>query len=304
MHEVLFWSLLLVRNAASYGALDKWAKDAHVEYAAAVEAAEQWKPPDRFGKYQQVSAIFQPMVDAMNVSWGQQDLTAIGTAMRAATWHDGQHDDLDSRRLNDHINGKRRGVRPPSSKREGPPRWRTWSIVLVADTIKKHRKALVALLGLDVEMEAVPTAAAVIAARDAIIVERDATIAEVKEELRKEKDKLRKAAARNKAALGVKTAAVRSVREKQQEMARQKIGKALDKERERLETKGRLMEEGLEARYADNYASALAKVAKARARARRSRPRRSCRASGCHELRQRTGSGGDSEGAEGGPAGG
>ena len=34
MHEVLFWSLLLVRNAASYGALDKWAKDAHVEYAA------------------------------------------------------------------------------------------------------------------------------------------------------------------------------------------------------------------------------------------------------------------------------
>ena len=55
-----------------------------------------WKPPDRLGKYQQVSVIFQPMVDAMYVSLGQQDLTAIGTAMHTATWHDDQHDELDA----------------------------------------------------------------------------------------------------------------------------------------------------------------------------------------------------------------
>ena len=269
-HEILFWSFLLVRNASSYGALDKWAKEAHSEYSAATILTSAWKPSERhFGTYMQVSAIFAPMVDVMKISWGLDDLATIGTAMRAATWHPGQHDELDARRLSDHINGERRGVRPPKSKRQGPQRWRTWSIVLVADVIKRHRKTLQALLGLDKEMEEVPTAADVIAARDATIVELRDDKAELLEELRKEKDKLRKAAARNKAALERKTKAVRSVREQQQEKARQKIAAALEKEKQRLETKGRLIEEGLTAKYANDYTLALAKVAKARARARK-----------------------------------
>ena len=44
-----------------------------------------------------------------------------------------------------------------------------WSIVLIADTIKRHRKTLQTLLGLDMEMEELPTAAEVIAERDASI---------------------------------------------------------------------------------------------------------------------------------------
>lgn len=269
MQEVLLWALLAVRNAERYGKLDTWAREACSEYSAATVLKEQWKPPDRFGKYKQVSAIFAPIVDVMDRTWGEAELATIGTAMRAASWHAGQHDNLDWRRLSDHINGKRRGVRPPGSKREGPQRWRTWSIVLVADTVKRHRKALVDLLGLDQKMEDVPTAAQVIAARDATIAERDATIAKVKEELTKEKEKLRKAAERNKTALQRKTQAVRSERERQQQKAHEKIAKALEKEKGRLEKKEQLMKEGLEAAYADDYASALAKVAKARARARK-----------------------------------
>ena len=50
------------------------------------------------------------------------------------------------------------GVRPPKAKKDGPQRWRTWAITLIADTIKWHRKTL----GLDMEFEDVPTAAEVI----------------------------------------------------------------------------------------------------------------------------------------------
>ena len=259
MHEILFWSLLLVRNAERVGELDKWAREVHSEYKAATEQTVSWKPPEHFGTYKCVSAIYKPMIDAMGVSWRQSDLAAIGTAMRAATWHPGQHDELDWQRLRDHVNSKTiLGVKPPSSKRAGPPRWRTWSIVLVAETIRRHRKTLGDLLGLDVEMENVPIAAEVIA-------KRDATIAELQEKLRLEMDKLRKAAERNKTALTRKTTAVRSEREK----TREKIAKALEKEKERLEKKAELVRSGLEAEYADDFASALAKVAKARARARK-----------------------------------
>ena len=172
MHEILFWSLLLVRNAERVGELDKWAREVHSEYKAATEQTVSWKPPEHFGTYKCVSAIYKPMIDAMGVSWRQSDLAAIGTAMRAATWHPGQHDELDWQRLRDHVNSKTiLGVKPPSSKRAGPPRWRTWSIVLVAETIRRHRKTLGDLLGLDVEMENVPIAAEVIAKRDATIAE-------------------------------------------------------------------------------------------------------------------------------------
>ena len=138
MHEVLFWSLLLVRNAERVGDLDKWAIKACSEYSAASTLMKEWKPPDTFDTYKQVSAIFAPMVDAMNRSWGLDELATIGTAMRAATWHAGQHDDLDARRLHDHLDANRRGVRPPGSRREGPQRWRTWAIVLVAAAMQRR----------------------------------------------------------------------------------------------------------------------------------------------------------------------
>ena len=48
--------------------------------------------------------------------------------------HLGQHDNLDFQKLRDHLKAKPLGVR--TGKRESPPRWRTWAITLVADTIK------------------------------------------------------------------------------------------------------------------------------------------------------------------------
>jgi hypothetical protein len=112
------------------------------------------------GKYAQVSGIFAPMVDVMNHTWSETELNAVSVAMRAADWHPGQHDDMDVDRLRYHLKSQPRGVKPPKAKRAGPPRtprWRTWSIVLIADTLKHHRIALRKLLGLDVPMEEVPT---------------------------------------------------------------------------------------------------------------------------------------------------
>ena len=102
---------------------------------------------------------------------------------------------MDAQRIKDYFKSKPVGMRP-DKKTKGPPRWRTWSIVLVAETVRKHGVTLRKLLGLDMSMEAVPTAAAVIAARDATIAELADDKAELKAELTKEKDKLRKAAGR------------------------------------------------------------------------------------------------------------
>ena len=185
--------------------------------------------------------------------WDESILAAIATAMRAATWHDGQDDHMDSQRIKDYFKSKPLSV-GPDKKTKGSPRWRSWSMVLVAETVHNHGVALRKLLSLDKEMEVVPTAAAVIAARDATIAERDATITEVKDELRKEKDKLRKAAERLTTARERKTTAVRAERQKQQEKAQEKIARYIEKEQQRLEKKEQLMKEGLEAWYADDWA--------------------------------------------------
>ena len=144
-----------------------------------------------------------------------------------------------------------------------------WSIVLIADTIKRHRKTLQTLLGLDMEMEELPTAAEVIAERDASISKLGERNEELQVELTKVKDKERKQADRLKTAGQRKTEAVRAAREKAQAAAKEKIAAFREKEKERQAKAAQLRAEGLEAAYADDYASALAKVAKARARARK-----------------------------------
>ena len=269
MHEILFWSLLLIRSAKTQGELDKWARDVHVEFSAAGTLKEDWKPPDTFGKYQQVSAIFAPMVDAMNATWDQAELTAIGTAMRAATWHDGQHDELDWQRLRDYLKAKPRGVRPTKAKKEGPPRWRTWSIVHVADTIKRHRATLRKLLGLDVEMEDVPTSKEVIESQEQQIQELNGQLEDKSKLLTQSRDALRKAGKRAKEAGARKTKAVRDEREKQQALRKAEREKVVARARE---AKGRMQEQlqaAAEARAQRTVDQLRADLKTARARARK-----------------------------------
>ena len=65
MHEILFWSFLLVQShAGAYGKLDKWSRDAYAEHGAAEMLMAEWKPPASFGMYKNVSGIFKPMKDA------------------------------------------------------------------------------------------------------------------------------------------------------------------------------------------------------------------------------------------------
>ena len=63
-HEILCWSLLVVKSAASVVKLDKWAILVKSEHLAADMLRAEWKPPEHFGEYQQISAIFEPMVNA------------------------------------------------------------------------------------------------------------------------------------------------------------------------------------------------------------------------------------------------
>ena len=71
----LFWSLLVVKSAASVVKLDKWAILVKSEHLAADMLRAEWKPPEHFGEYQQISAIFEPMVNALEVTtdMGQAD---------------------------------------------------------------------------------------------------------------------------------------------------------------------------------------------------------------------------------------
>ena len=75
------------------------------------------------------ASLFDPMALAYDPSrWCVDDLDKIANAMQG--WRGTGHcDDLDGRRLRDHMYRKHLGA--PNKKGNAPPRWRAWSIVLV-----------------------------------------------------------------------------------------------------------------------------------------------------------------------------
>ena len=89
-HEVLFYTLLHLHDAIvskTVGELTHWATIARRERSAAETLKEKWTPID--------ATMFDRMDKVMKRVWHEPELTAIATAMRAATWHEGHHDDLD-----------------------------------------------------------------------------------------------------------------------------------------------------------------------------------------------------------------
>jgi hypothetical protein len=155
--EVLMLAVLAVYSAPSAGTIQKWAADINLERMAAYTLKHEWKPAESWGHTNKVSNLFQPLEHAVKRKWSGEELAAVGTAMRAATFHRGQHDALDEGRLRHWLSTPPRGV-GASKKRPGLPRWRTWRMVDVGECIKRHGIEIRKLLKLDVEMEDVPRA--------------------------------------------------------------------------------------------------------------------------------------------------
>jgi hypothetical protein len=105
-----------------------------------------------------VSDLFDPMRLAYcDTAWSDAELDWIGKAMQL--WDGpGQRDDLRATSFRNHMRKDEklmpRGV-GRDNKTKGPPRWRTWSIVLVADLIHTRGPELRRQLKLDLVPEKV-----------------------------------------------------------------------------------------------------------------------------------------------------
>ena len=86
--------------------LKSWARAVVEEQFVATELKEAWAPSDKWGVRNSVSTLFDPIVRAMERSWTVDELTKVASAMKAATWHAGQCDELDWQRLRDYFKAK------------------------------------------------------------------------------------------------------------------------------------------------------------------------------------------------------
>jgi hypothetical protein len=160
--EMLFFALLLISCAASVASLEEWARKVLREKPAAESARAAWKAPtEGWGKVGKLSKLFAPLDDAyMNTSWTDYELDTIGAAMRL--WDGaGRHDKLTHTQLRTHLSlGRDLKLRAArrDKKMGGPLRWRSWTIVNVAELVLRHGVALRKALKLDgMEPADVPT---------------------------------------------------------------------------------------------------------------------------------------------------
>ena len=189
--EMLFYALLLiVYNEGHVRALNEWATKVKAKKSAAEEQRHDWQPKVDWGSFDKVSKLFDPMGAAFKGVRGSDNLATIAAAMKL--WDgEGRTDELDALNLSHYFHRDIHTVRKTRSKRDGPPRWRSWSIVHMAEFVLKHGVALRKALRLDdMEVEEVPTAHARAMAAEARIIELDS---ENKKMLAKAKDARRKA---------------------------------------------------------------------------------------------------------------
>jgi hypothetical protein len=161
-HETLFFGLLLICCASSVASLEEWARKVLHERPAAEAARAAWKAPtEGWGKVGKLSKLFAPLDEAyLRTSWSEYELDTIGAAMRL--WDGaGRHDKLWHTQLRTHLSlGRDMKLRAArrDKKTEGPLRWRSWTIVNVAEIVLRHGVALRKALKMDgMEPAEVPT---------------------------------------------------------------------------------------------------------------------------------------------------
>jgi hypothetical protein len=205
--EILFFAFLLVYSADRAADLHCWATKVAAERENAEQLREQWTPPPLSGPpggehgwamANGVSALYEPMRRAYEgTQWPRPVLDLIGAAMQL--WDGpGQHDDLRWQQLRNHLRtgaNKTIGI-PAKPKGRAPPRWRTWSIVRVADLVKRRGAEMRQLLKLDIDPEQLPPMRERLAEAEAHAAELEAEVARLREQRDLAQNRYRKAAVR------------------------------------------------------------------------------------------------------------
>ena len=251
--EVLFYTFLIAVSTDRVTDTRAWAKKVH-SYKSAAEALEvQWVPPkDVWLLRNSVSTIFDPMEAAFNGVRNESVLENVAAAMRR--WDGpGRADILDGKMLSNYFYRGLHARGKTTKKPKGPPRWRSWMIVYVAEHIHTSWRALRQALNFDdMEPEEVPTAHERAVAAEARVAELESEKSKLAVTLAKAIDAKRKAAARNKEAVAKKAAAKKAAREKAEEKAKAKITAETERLAGKAERALEKAEERLEADYADD----------------------------------------------------
>ena len=150
MSEVLLWALMLcVTHVGAVKKLETWARAVINEAPQAEALRTAWVPSWPKSTVYRVSAIFDPICYAyQKVQWTEQALDSIGLAMQA--WcDDGRVDKLTGDLLKKYVYKPRLGAPKAGSRRDPPPRYRSWVIVRVARLLLDRGAGLRRLLELD-----------------------------------------------------------------------------------------------------------------------------------------------------------
>ena len=266
--EVLLWAILTIyAGHCSASELKMWAKAVLEERRQATELKAAWAPKLTWGWHKNLSKLFSPVMKAFyETSWSNEDLDKVGLVIQA--WDgDGAHDNLTSVQLKDYIKAK-----PPSvgvtTKRPGPPRFRSWQIVHAAEIVLKHGAAIRRALKLDIEMEEVPTSHERAAAAEARIIELEEDKVQLGSLLTKAQDALRKAAERRAAAKEAKAAKAAKAKAAAKEKAAKQRADIKARVDARVERQAERVRLKLEAASTADEKKRKDEVARARERAR------------------------------------
>ena len=265
MSEVLLWAFMLcVTHVGAVKKLETWAKsailaapEAEAHTAAWVPSEEKWPK----GQYQ-VSSIFDPLMHAyQRVAWPEPALDAIGLAMQA--WRsDGFVNGLTGQLLKHYIAKPPLGPRRQGSKRDPPPRYRSWAIVRVAQLLLSHGAALRRLLQLDADAEEAQPSDVVIARLSQRVETLEAQLDLEQAASKRLQDAWRHAAARAKS--NNKKATAARVDERVKSKARQKeMSAAVNSAcKRKIEEHAATVRDEVHAEYAERLACARARARK------------------------------------------
>ena len=243
MTEVLFMALLLVACDLPDDGLQKWAQQVAADGPRAEALGVAWQPltidehrTRGFEGSKGKSKLWSPLEYVfMKTVWSNTLLDTIGAGV--SLWHgDGCWGNLTHSELRQHLNRSkpRLGVRP-NKKDPAPPRWRTWSVVRVADLIDRRFGDLKKAVKLDVATAEVSSPFERIEAQTA---RADAAEAQ-RDEARKARDKAqnayRKASLQNKEKTQIKRDAVKEARAASKRQRDERLAEERVKSQKRLE---------------------------------------------------------------------
>ena len=189
---MLFFALLLCVSGIRAADLDTWAKEMlplESEFRRLGAAFQLPDAPEWRMAGSKPGAMLAPMAAAYNGTWTEDGLERIGSAMQACRGA-GRINGLDVSRLKRHKAAKLTGDRAPSSKREGPPRWRTPQVLIGAARLVRGSSGVTLrkLLKLDTPLEEVPTIEMKLKEAEERVAELETENADLKTDLRKAKD--------------------------------------------------------------------------------------------------------------------